>query len=143
MKVREDGSTEELKDEENLQAENGIQTSKIIKDALGNEADFDMIISANSKDLDSLISLKDTDRGRLLSRWIGLSILEDKDAIAREKWNKDISKKRFCDIYNKESLENEIKELEEQNQDYEQSEKDETDKINASEKRISDYQKTR
>ena len=57
-------------------------------------ADFDMIISANSKDLDSLISLKDTDRGRLLSRWIGLSILEDKDAIAREKWNKDISKKR-------------------------------------------------
>ena len=143
LKVREDGSTEELKDEENLQAENGIQTSKIIKDALGNEADFDMIISANSKDLDSLISLKDTDRGRLLSRWIGLSILEDKDAIAREKWNKDISKKRFCDIYNKESLENEIKELEEQNQDYEQSEKDETDKINASEKRISDYQKTR
>ena len=143
LKVREDGSTEELKDEENLQAENGIQTNKIIKDALGNEADFDMIISANSKDLDSLISLKDTDRGRLLSRWIGLSILEDKDAIAREKWNKDISKKRFCDIYNKESLENEIKELEEQNQDYEQSEKDETDKINASEKRISDYQKTR
>lgn len=143
LKVREDGSTEELKDEENLQAENGIQTNKIIKDALGNEADFDMIISANSKDLDSLISLKDTDRGRLLSRWIGLSILEDKDAIAREKWNKDISKKRFCDIYNKESLENEIKELEEQNQDYEQSEKDETDKINASEKRISDYQTTR
>lgn len=143
LKVMEDGSTEELKDEENLQAENGIQTNKIIKDALGNEADFDMIISANSKDLDSLISLKDTDRGRLLSRWIGLSILEDKDAIAREKWNKDISKKRFCDIYNKESLENEIKELEEQNQDYEQSEKDETDKINASEKRISDYQKTR
>lgn len=143
LKVREDGSTEELKDEENLQAENGIQTSKIIKDALGNEADFDMIISANSKDLDSLISLKDTDRGRLLSRWIGLSILEDKDAIAREKWNKDISKKRFCDIYNKETLENEIKELEEQNQDYEKLEKDETDKINASEKRISDYQKTR
>lgn len=143
LKVREDGSTEELKDEENLQAENGIQTNKIIKDALGNEADFDMIISANSKDLDSLISLKDTDRGRLLSRWIGLSILEDKDAIAREKWNKDISKKRFCDIYNKESLENEIKELEEQNQDYEKLEKDETDKINASEKRISDYQTTR
>lgn len=143
LKVREDGSTEELKDEENLQAENGIQTNKIIKDALGNEADFDMIISANSKDLDSLISLKDTDRGRLLSRWIGLSILEDKDAIAREKWNKDISKKRFCDIYNKESLENEIKELEEQNQDYEELEKGETDKINASVKRISDYQATR
>lgn len=143
LKVREDGTTEELQDGENLQAENGIQTNKIIKDALGNEADFDMIISANSKDLDSLISLKDTDRGRLLSRWIGLSILEDKDAIARERWNKDISKKRFCDIYNKEALENEIKELEEQNQEYEQAEKDETDKINASVKRISDYQATR
>lgn len=143
LKVREDGTTEELQDGENLQAENGIQTNKIIKDALGNEADFDMIISANSKDLDSLISLKDTDRGRLLSRWIGLSILEDKDAIARERWNKDISKKRFCDIYNKETLENEIKELEEQNQEYEQAEKDETDKINASVKRISDYQATR
>lgn len=143
LRVREDGVTEELKDGENLQAENGIQTSKIIKEALGNEADFDMIISANSKDLDSLISLKDTDRGRLLSRWIGLSVLEDKDAIAREKWNKDISKKRFCDVYNKETLENEIKDLEEENKEYEDAEKAENEKISGAENRINNYQATK
>ena len=31
----------------------------------------------NTKDLDELISMKDTDRGRVLSRWIGLLPIED------------------------------------------------------------------
>lgn len=141
--LNQDGSKEELEDTTNLQEHSSRKTSQIIKEALGNEADFDRIISANSKDLDSLISMKDTERGRLLSKWIGLSILEDKDALAREKWNKEISKKRFCDIYNTETLNNEIIELTGVNTEHEKEITGEESKITDSKNRISEYEKNR
>lgn len=109
------GEREELVDVENLQEETTQKTNKIIKETIGNEKDFDLIISANAKDLDELISLKEDERGKLLSRWIGLSCLEDKDIKAREMWNKKISVGRYCDIYNRETLKNDIAELEESN----------------------------
>lgn len=141
--LNQDGTKEELEDSTNLQEHSSRKTSQIIKEALGNEADFDRIISANSKDLDSLISMKDTERGRLLSKWIGLSILEDKDALAREKWNKEISKNRLCDIYNSETLNNEILALEEQNKENEKSIKNEESKITDSKNKIAEYEKNR
>ena len=141
--LNQDGSKEELEDTTNLQEHSSRKTSQIIKKALGNEADFDRIISANSKDLDSLISMKDTERGRLLSKWIGLSILEDKDALAREKWNKEVSKKRFCDIYNTETLNNEIIELTGVNTEHEKEITGEESKITDSKNRISEYEKNR
>ena len=109
-KVSEDGS-EEILPEDNKQEASTTATSKIIKEALGNESDFDLIISANAKDLDNIISLTETEKGRLLSRWIGLSIIEDKDIKAREKWNKEISVGRYSDMYNQTQLENDIEEL--------------------------------
>ena len=109
-KVSEDGS-EEILPEDNKQEASTTATSKIIKEALGNESDFDLIISANAKDLDNIISLTETEKGRLLSRWIGLSIIEDKDVKAREKWNKEISVGRYSDMYNQTQLENDIEEL--------------------------------
>jgi len=116
FKLLQDG-TEELLPEENQQGATTTQTSKIIKEAIGNESDFDLIISANAKDLDSLISLTETEKGKLLSRWIGLSVLEDKDVKAREKWNKEISVGRFSDMYNRATLTDEIKQLEARNQE--------------------------
>ena len=78
-------SMEELVDEiENQEGENSTQTNKIIKEAIGQEADFDMILCATRSNLDDLIEKKDTERGRLLSRWIGLLPIEQKDALARE-----------------------------------------------------------
>jgi DNA repair exonuclease SbcCD ATPase subunit len=106
-KISEDGS-EEMLPEDNKQEASTTATSKIIKEALGNESDFDLIISANAKDLDNIISLTETEKGRLLSRWIGLSVIEDKDAKAREKWNKEISVGRFSDMYNQTQLESDI-----------------------------------
>lgn len=111
-KVAEDG-TEMILPEDNKQEASTTATSKIIKEALGNESDFDLIISANAKDLDNIISLTETEKGRLLSRWIGLSVLEDKDVKAREKWNKEISVGRFSDMYNQVQLENDIETLSE------------------------------
>ena len=73
------GVETELDDVDNMEGESGTETNKVIKEAIGNEKDFDMVISANADNLKSLISLKDTERGRLLSRWIGLLPLEEKD----------------------------------------------------------------
>ena len=112
-----DGSTVELADNDNLNEGSNVKTSQAIKEAIGNERDFDLVISANSDNLKELIALKKTDRGRLLTRWIGLLPLEDKDIKAREKWNREISVNRFCDKYNTETLKSEIQNLETQIKD--------------------------
>ena len=102
------GEEQSLGDTENLEGANNVQTSQIIKQALGSEKDFDLVICANADNLKSLISLKDTERGKLLSKWIGLLPLEEKDIIAREKWNKEISKSLLSNVYNRETLKTEI-----------------------------------
>ena len=113
-RINGDGS-EEILPEDNKQEASTTATSKVIKEAIGNESDFDLIISANAKDLDNIISLTETEKGRLLSRWIGLSIIEDKDNKAREKWNKEISVGRFSDMYNQTQLETDVETLLEKN----------------------------
>ena len=118
-RLTDNGAEIELSDADCLNEENGAKTTKAIKEAIGSERDFDMVISANADNLKQLISLKDTERGRLLARWIGLLPIEDKDNKAREKWNKDISQNRYCTKYSKVTLESDneqyleaIKELE-------------------------------
>ena len=91
------------------------------------------------KDLDELISLKKTDRGRLLSRWIGLSCLEDKNTIARETWNKKISVGRYCDIYNRETLNSEISSLKEKNKSNNEEIEEKKKKVTECEKNIDRY----
>lgn len=135
--------TEEVLQEENQQGATTTATSKIIKDAIGNESDFDLIISANARDLANLISLTETERGRLLSRWIGLSLIEDKDVKAREKWNKELTVGRFCDIYSQSQLEEDIKNLEESNKDMESTRDAENKKIEETEKKIEEQNKLR
>jgi DNA repair exonuclease SbcCD ATPase subunit len=106
-----DGIEQELIDEENsenLEGSGNVSTNKIIKEAVGSEKNFDLVICANSDNLKSLISLKDTERGRLLTKWIGLLVLEDKEKLAREKWNKEISKNLYSYTYNRGTLLNEI-----------------------------------
>ena len=113
-KVNGDGTSEELDDAENMQGVSTTKTTKSIKEAIGSEEDFDRIISANAKDLDELISMKDTDRGRVLSRWIGLLPLEDKEVKAKDMWAKSCVG-RLCDIYDRETLKTEIEALTEEN----------------------------
>ena len=115
FRVNGDGSSEELNDSDNMQGISTTKTTKAIKEAIGSEEDFDRIISANAKDLDELISMKDTDRGRVLSRWIGLLPLEDKEVKAKDMWAKTCVG-RLCDVYNRESLKTEIDTLTEENQ---------------------------
>ena len=101
-------SLEELEDYEEENGESVKETNKIIKEAIGNEQDYDLMLCATSDNLDDLISMKDTERGRLLSRWIGLSLLEEKDTIARTKFNSEIKTKLLSNVYNRETLKKEI-----------------------------------
>ena len=113
------GVERELTDVDNMEGASGTETNQIIKEAIGNEKDFDLVISANADNLKDLISLKDTERGRLLSRWVGLLPLEEKDKVAREKWNHEVQPRLLSNRYNREDLrieiegsENRIKDLE-------------------------------
>jgi DNA repair exonuclease SbcCD ATPase subunit len=142
FEINDGGYKVELTDT-NLNEARTTKTTKVISDALGGEEDFNMIISANAKDLDSLISLKETERGRLLSRWIGLSVIEDKDVKAREMWNKDISKKRYCAIYNREQLSSEIEVLNNKSKLEEEYIKSEEKRAKEAEKEIKKLNKER
>ena len=138
-RLAEDGS-EEILPEDNKQEASTTATTKLIKEALGNESDFDLIISANAKDLDNIISLTETEKGRLLSRWIGLSIIEDKDIKAREKWNKEISVGRFSDMYNQVQLESDIENLTTENKHNEGCIKALNEQISTHDKSITENQ---
>lgn len=92
---------------DNEQEENSVQTNKAIKEAIGREDDFDLIISVTESNLDDLIRKKESERGRLLSRWIGLLPLEEKEKFAREKFNSDIKPFLLSNRYNRETLKTE------------------------------------
>lgn len=108
------GVEEELEDynnkDTNLVGEHSGETNKIIKESIGNEKDFNMIISATEKDLDSLIDIGNTERGKLLSRWIGLLPLEEKDINAKEKF-KIFERGLKSKLYNITDLETNNKDL--------------------------------
>jgi DNA repair exonuclease SbcCD ATPase subunit len=90
-----------LDDVENLEGESNTKTNQIIKEVIGNKKDFNLVVLANSDNLKELVSMKDSERGRLLSRWIGLLPLEEKDNLAREKWNKEILPTLLSKVFNK------------------------------------------
>jgi hypothetical protein len=85
---------------DNQQEENSVQTNKAIKEAIGRESDFDLIMSVTDKTLDDLVEKKETERGRLLARWIGLLPIEQKDIIARDKFNSEIKPYLLSNQYN-------------------------------------------
>ena len=116
-RVNERGENELLQDVDNMADVSSVKTTKAIKEAIGTEEDFDRIISANAKDLDELISMKDTERGRIFSRWIGLKPIEDKEIKAKEMWSNELVG-RTCDMYDRETLKNEIEGLNATNVEY-------------------------
>lgn len=114
FKITPSGEEEELYDVENAEGATGAETNQIIKEAIGTEQDFDLIICATNENLRDLVSFKETERGRLLSRWIGLLPLEEKEKIAKDKW-KEISSSLISKVYNREQLQQESDILEKAN----------------------------
>jgi DNA repair exonuclease SbcCD ATPase subunit len=56
--------------------------------------------------------MKETERGRILSRWIGLLPIEEKDSLARKKFNSEIKPFLLSNKYNSETLKQENKAFE-------------------------------
>jgi DNA repair exonuclease SbcCD ATPase subunit len=99
-----DGTEIELEDIDNLEEESNTKTNQIIKEAIGNKKDFNLVVLANSDNLKALISMKDKERGSLLTRWIGLAPLEEKFDKANDKWLHEIKPALLSGKYNKDEL---------------------------------------
>jgi DNA repair exonuclease SbcCD ATPase subunit len=102
-KILPDGEEEELNEEDSK------QTTKRIKDSIGSEKDFEMLVLATEKNLDELIGLTTTESGKILTRLIGLEVLEMKEVIARSMYN-EFAKKKKSNEYDVITLNQEIEE---------------------------------
>lgn len=95
---------------ENCEGESGTHTNNIIRESVGNVEDFNLVISATRKTLDSLLDMGQTDKGKLFSRWLGLLSIEEKEKIAKDEYKK-LCKELLSNHYNKATLETEIKDM--------------------------------
>tara|TARA_R110000803_G_scaffold74903_3_gene139051 strand:+ start:38364 stop:40745 length:2382 start_codon:yes stop_codon:yes gene_type:complete len=100
-KILPDGEEEVLNDED------VIKTTQLIKKTVGNEDDFDLVVLATSRNLDSLVDSTAGESGRLLTRFIGLEPIALKEKVSREMYN-SFSKSMKGNIYDTETLNGEI-----------------------------------
>jgi DNA repair exonuclease SbcCD ATPase subunit len=104
QKVLTDGSIQ------NLEGEQRRETDEFIKKSIGDVDDFLLTIIATSDNLEELIHTLPTQKGRLLSKFIGLEVIEQKEEIVKElksTWAKNLK----SDQHNSGDLTKEINEL--------------------------------
>jgi len=92
-KRKEDGSIE------NLTGEQRRETESFISSAIGSEEDFLSTIMTTGNNLEQLIESKPTARGQILTKFMGLESLREKEEIAKNIYN-DWSKKLVSNVYN-------------------------------------------
>ena len=118
-------------------------TNKIIKESIGREEDFDLIMCITGSNLNSLIDEKPTDRGRLFSRWIGLLPLEAKNELARDKFNTSIKPSLLSNQYDREVLKQEIEAYKVEIEECEKSNKKLAETNESCEKEIMSLEETK
>jgi DNA repair exonuclease SbcCD ATPase subunit len=96
-------------EEEELNEEDAKKTTSKLKETIGSEKDFEMLVLATEKNLDDLIGLTTTESGKILTRLIGLEILELKEAAVRVMYN-DFTRKKKSNEFDVITLTNEIEE---------------------------------
>lgn len=94
-------------EEEQLNEEDVIRTTNKLKQTIGSEKDFEMLVLATEKNLDDLIGLTTTESSKVLTRLIGLEVIEKKEAAVREMYN-EFNKKKKSNEYNVVTLTDEI-----------------------------------
>lgn len=94
-------------EEKQLNEEDATRTTKKLKETIGSEKDFEMLVLATEKNLDDLIGLTTTESGKVLTRLIGLEILELKESAARLMYN-EFAKKKKSNEYDVITLTDEI-----------------------------------
>ena len=91
----------------NLTGEQRRETEAFITSAIGTEEDFLSTILTTGYNLEQLIESKPTARGQILTKFIGLESLKEKEEVAKEIHNA-WSKKLVSNTFNKVTLENDI-----------------------------------
>jgi len=94
---------------ENLEGEQRRETDKLIEDTIGSYDDFMLTIVATAKNLEDLMETKPTQRGRLLTKFIGLEIIEKKEEINKSLMSEFKSKMK-SNLFNTKQLELDIEE---------------------------------
>ena len=97
---------------ENLEGEQRRETDKMITETIGSYSDFMTTIVATAGNLESLIGTKPTERGRLLTKFIGLEVIEQKESI-NKKMMADFKSSMKSNVYNLKDLNDDIIEYEE------------------------------
>jgi len=93
--------------QENLEGEQRRETDKLITDTIGSFDDFMLTIVSTAKNLEDLLETKPTQRGRLLTKFIGLEIIEKKEEINKGLMS-DFKSKMKSNVHNTKELEFEI-----------------------------------
>lgn len=104
QKIMADGSIQ------NLEGEQRRETDEFIRKSIGDVDDFLLTIIATSDNLEELIHTLPTQKGKLLSKFIGLEVIEQKEEIVKElksAWAKNLK----SDQHNSGDLTKEIKDL--------------------------------
>lgn len=96
-----DGEEKEMNDED------AKATTEEISKAIGSENDFELVTLATARNLDDLIGLTTTESGKLLTRFIGLEVIEQKSETARALYN-TFAKTKKSNHYDIVTLRNEI-----------------------------------
>lgn len=114
--------------QENLEGEQRRETDKLITDTIGTFDDFMLTIVSTAKNLEDLLETKPTQRGRLLTKFIGLEIIEKKEEINKGLMN-DFKSKMKSNHFNTKELEFEIEDNIEAIKENKKSIKENNDKL--------------
>ena len=129
-------------DEEELNEEDAKQTTRKIKDSIGSEKDFEMLVLATEKNLDELIGLTTSESGKILTRLIGLEVLEMKEAIVRTMYN-EFSRKKKSNEYDVITLNHEIEEHQDKIQQFQDLEQSLNEELDTTKDKIRDLEEER
>jgi hypothetical protein len=120
---------------QNFTGEQRRETENFIKSSIGNIDDFLMTILTTASNLEDLIDSKPTARGQVLSRFLGLEFLKRKEEIGKEVYS-NFSKSMISNVFNTETLKNEITELENSIESYKEQNKELDSKIEESNQKL-------
>lgn len=90
-----------------MEEEDAIATTSEIKKTVGTEKDFDITILATAQNLEDLIDTTPTESGKLLTKFIGLEVIEKKEEIVRKMYN-DFTKTMKSNLFDVLTLRSEI-----------------------------------
>tara|TARA_B100002019_G_scaffold283780_1_gene290618 strand:+ start:2149 stop:4470 length:2322 start_codon:yes stop_codon:yes gene_type:complete len=119
---------------QNLQGEQRRETEEFLKNSIGTMDDFLLTILTTANNLENLLEAKPTQRGQILTRFIGLEKLKKKEQNCKEIYT-EWSKKIISNHYNINDLTTDIDNLKEEIKDLEDENKKSNEEIKTLEER--------